>query len=505
MAERFRHGVASFDPGQDRVLIWTLLDGGGPLRWAVAADEGLGQVVAEGEATAADGGTVAVDVEGLRPATTYWYRFEADGERSTVGRTRTLPAEGATRLRVGATCCARYAQEEFGVYGALATAEVDLVVHLGDYIYEDDKGDKRPNEPDRTIVSLDDYRARHSLHRRDPALQALHAAHPMISVWDDHDLADNAWRDGAKAHDPEQHGPWAARKAAAVQAHNEFLPKRLADPADPCTPWRRLDAGDLVALVATETRAHRDEPVGTADDGDVDDPDRTILGPAQRAWLLEQAADPKPRWLLLLSGTVISELEFAMPDALDGAMPEKYAVKDGLARNTDQWDGYPVERAALAAALAGRGGANLVLSGDIHSSWAVEGLRDDDGRATAVELVTPPAATTPAGRLLPRGVGPVLARAMLRAIDGARWADLDHYGFVILEVRGDGATATWWWVDPEDQTSATPGRTLSIEGGPRPRLVEDRRPSPWRWRAGVGAAASGVVALVALVGRRLRR
>ena len=500
--DRFRHGVASFDPGQDRVLLWTLVDGGGPLRWLATADETGRQVVAEGEAAADPvSGVVTVDVEGLSPATTYWYRFEAGDERSPVGRTRTLPADGAQRIRIAATCCARYAQEEFGVYGALAAVDVDLVVHLGDYIYEDDKGDKRPTEPDRTLVSLDDYRARHALHRRDPHLQALHAAHPMVSVWDDHDLADNAWRDGAKSHDPDEHGPWAERKAAAIQAHHEFLPKRLADAGDLSTPWRRLDAGDLVSVLLTETRAHRDEPVGATEDEDVDDPDRTILGPEQRAWLLEQVTDPTPRWMVVVSGTVVSELEFPAPDALDGAMPEKYAVKDGLARNSDQWDGYPAERSALAAALAERGGPTLVLSGDIHSAWAVEGLRDGEGRATAVELVCPPAATTPAGKLLPPGLGAALGAALTRSIEGARWVDLDHYGFVVVELEHDQATATWWWVDPEDHTAARPARTWRIQGGERPSLVEPRR-RRGLWRFAAAAVAAAV--LVVLVTRRLR-
>ncbi|MFP5370412.1 MAG: alkaline phosphatase D family protein, partial [Actinomycetes bacterium] len=323
MPDRFRHGVASFDPCHDRVLLWTLVDGGGPVRWVVGTDEDVRHVVAEGQATAdADTGVVTVDAAGLAPATTYWYRFEAGDEPSPVGRTRTLPAAGASRLRIGTTCCARYAQEEFGVYGALAAADVDVVVHLGDFIYEDAKGDKRPTEPDRTLFSLDDYRTRHSLHRRDPNLQALHAAHPMVSIWDDHDLADNAWRDGAKSHDPDENGPWAERKLAAIQAHNEFLPKRLAVAGDPATPWRRLDAGDLVSLVITETRAHRDQPVEAHHDIDVDDPDRTILGAEQRRWLLEQAADPAPAWVVVVSGTVVSELEFRAPDLLDAAMPE---------------------------------------------------------------------------------------------------------------------------------------------------------------------------------------
>ena len=502
MSEPFSCGVASFDPVQDGVLLWTLVDGGGPVRWVVATDQAVTQVVAEGTAAAdLKSGTVTVEVAGLRAGTRFWYRFEAGDHRSVVGRTRTLPAKGADRLRLGVTCCARYAQEEFGVYRALADADVDVVVHLGDYIYEDAKGDKRPTEPDRTLVSLDDYRTRHRLHRRDPNLQALHAAHPMVSVWDDHDLADNAWRDGAKSHDPEEHGPWPDRKAAALQAHHEFLPKRLADPADPTAAWRRLDAGGLVSLVMTETRARRDEPVGADDDADVDDPDRTILGPEQRSWVLDQAADPAPAWLVLVSGTVVSELEFALPDSLDGAMPEKYAVKDGLARNSDQWDGYPAERAALAGALARRGGPTLVLSGDIHSAWAVEGLRDDQGRATAVELVTPPAATTPAGKLLPPGVGEALGAVMRRAIEGARWIDLVHYGFLVVDISRTQAVATWWWVDPENHLSAAAGRTWRVEGGPRPRLVDTPSPRrPWR----IAAVAALALALLTLAARRMR-
>ena len=502
MPPAFRHGVASFDPTQDAVLLWTLVDGGGPVRWEVAADEAFTRPVAGGTASAdAGSGIVTVDVSGLTPATRYWYRFEAGGVTSPPGRTRTLPAAGADRIRLATTCCARYAQEEFGVYRALAETDVDLVIHLGDYIYEDTKGGKRPTEPDRTLVSLDDYRTRHALHRRDPALQALHAAHPVMAVWDDHDLADNAWREGAKSHDPDRHGPWAERQAAAVQAHNEFLPKRLADPDDPTAAWRRLDAGDLVSLILTETRTRRDAPVSSAGaEFDIDDPDRTILGPGQRAWVLEQVADPRPAWVVLVSGTVVSELEFPAPDNLDGAMPEKYTVKDGLARNSDQWDGYPVERAALAGVLARRGGPALVLSGDIHSSWAVEGLRDAQGRATAVELVCPPAATTPAGKLLPPGIGEALGQVMKHAVKGARWIDLVHYGFLVVDVRRAGATATWWWVDPEDHRSAAPGRTWLVEGGRRPRLVAPARPRhPWRIAAVVVVAA----ALVTLVARRL--
>jgi len=183
VTSRFDLGVASFDPRTDRVLLWTRLHGG-DLHWIVARDPDLDRVVRLGPAHATgEPWTVTVDVDGLEPGTTHWYAFETAGERSPVGRTRTLPSVGDQgRLRIGLTCCARYSQSTFAVYGALAGADVDLVVHLGDYVYEDAKEGERGREPDppHDAVTAADYLARHAQHRRDPDLQALHAAHPMV-------------------------------------------------------------------------------------------------------------------------------------------------------------------------------------------------------------------------------------------------------------------------------------------------------------------------------------
>ncbi|HEY9555973.1 MAG TPA: alkaline phosphatase D family protein, partial [Acidimicrobiales bacterium] len=261
----FPLGIASFDPLTDRVLLWTSHAGAGTCEWEVATDPDLREVVAAGTVEAdPDTGLVTVDATGLQPATTYWYRFSSAGATSPVGRTRTLPDGAPTQLRVGVTCCARFGQSCFEVYGALAEADVDVVVHLGDYVYEDTKCEIEGREPDpeHDCVTLDDYRRRHAQARRDPDLQTLHARHPMVVVWDDHDLADNAWRSGAKNHDPDEQGPWEDRLAAALCAHQEHLPKRLADPSDSSSAWRRLDAGDLVSIVCSETRAHRDEQAG---------------------------------------------------------------------------------------------------------------------------------------------------------------------------------------------------------------------------------------------------
>lgn len=225
----FPLGVASFDPLDDGVLIWTLVLGHDRCSWEVATDPSFSSVVASGDVAAGPSGTVTVAVDGLAPATSHWYRFGAtDGSRSRTGRTRTLPGGRAERLRIAVVCCARYSQSRFTVYKSVADADVDLVVHLGDYVYEDTKEglEDRMPDPDHDCVTVDDYRRRHRQARSDPDALDLHAAHPMVVIWDDHDLADNAWRGGAKTHDPAEQGPWADRMDAALRAHQEFLPKR---------------------------------------------------------------------------------------------------------------------------------------------------------------------------------------------------------------------------------------------------------------------------------------
>lgn len=486
--EHFPLGVASFDPLMDRVLLWTRLDGCDHCTWEVATDPQFAEPVARGDAVGADGtGTVTVDVDGLSAGTRYWYRFTApDGSTSDVGRTRTLPGEGADRLRLAAVCCARFGQSEFDVYGAVAEADVDVVIHLGDYVYEDNKVDceGRDPEPDHECVTLDDYRTRHAQARRDPDARALHAAHPMVVLWDDHDLADNAWRGGAKGHDPDTQGPWSERLDAALRAHQEFLPKRLADPTDLSSAWRRLDGGDLCTVLCSEGRAQRDEQAGLDGTAPADDPARTMLGAGQARWLEEAVVGASARWVVLLSGTVMSELVLPAPDLLDGLLPEKYAVVDGRASNTDQWDGYLAERRRLATALGRRNGGSLVLSGDIHSSWAIEGPLGPDGVPVAVELVCPPSATTPLGQLVPPGVGERIAPRFEDQVPGVRWVDVDHRGFLTVDLGRDRADATWWWVEAaDDDEAARPapvvGRRWSVpQVGPAGLVDPEPRPEP---------------------------
>lgn len=477
--ETFPAGVASFDPTSGGVLLWTLCASAAPCTWEVAADDSFGEVVASGSATPDEGSaTVVVTVDGLGAGRTYWYRFTSEGATSSVGRTRTLPAAPAQRLRIGVTTCARFGQATFGVYRALATADVDVVVHLGDYIYEDTKAGEPGREPvpDHDCVTVEDYRARHLQARQDPDLRLLHERHPMVVVWDDHDIADNASREWGQDHDEAEQGPWSDRLDAALQVHQEFLPKRLADPDDLRTAWRRLDAGDLAAIVCTETRAHRDTPAGVAGAPPADDPDRTMLGRRQRKWLQEAVADSSPRWTFVLSGTVVSELTIGAPDGLERALPEKYAIEGGRAINTDQWDGYLADRDRLVAAARHRGGNTVVLSGDIHSAWAIEGPADERG-AVAVEFTCPPAATTPLGELLPPGAGELLATAVREQLPSVRWMDPDHRGFIVADVTTDHVRLAYWWVATgDDAIDVRLGRRWEVPAGGLPVRIVDPDP-----------------------------
>ncbi len=470
-AAAFPHSVASFDPTPDGVLIWTQTDAASSVDWVVARDEELADVAASGTAEVrADADcTVLVDVDGLEPATTYWYRFTAGEETSRTGRTRTLPAPGADpgSVRIAMVSCANLARAPLAVARALAAVDdVDLVFHAGDYIYEDDgtKGDI-PVEPPRYLVTLDDYRTRYRQARRDTDLQQLHERHPMVAVWDDHDVADNTWDDGAKAHDPEEHGDFHERLAQANRARQEWVPIRYPDPSDDRRMWRSVVLGDLAELVVLDTRlGGRDKQ---PDEGeDLDDPDRHLLSEPQWAWVEERVTDRTRPWCLLASQVPISVMELPMPDHLDldGPLPDGYTLRDGIALCTDQWDGYRTERRRLVEMLDRRGGGTVVLSADIHSSWVFDGPFNRDLQPVAGELTGSSISSTTMGGNLGE-VATRLAERVAGSMDHVRWVDLDEYGFVLVDVTRDAVEGSFWAVDPYDRT-ATARRMSAWSIGP---------------------------------------
>ena len=459
----FADGVASGDPLPRQVVLWTRVrdaDGDAPVRWLVARDEALADVVQEGEAVAAADAdhTVHVDVAGLEPATSYFYAFEHDGARSPIGRTRTARAADDTgEVRLGVVSCSSFAAGPFTAYRRLAAIDVDLVVHLGDYLYDVDAGDtQREHDPSREPVTLLDYRNRHAQQRSDPDLQLLHAALPMAPLWDDHEVAGNAWRHGADAHDPDVHGPWEPRRAAAIRAWLEWLPVRSPDPAAPERIWRALPLGGVADLLLLDTRHDgRDEQVS------LDDPDaaaalaseeRRLLSEAQEVWLVDALARSTASWRVLGNQVVLTPLGFEVPDALARSTSGLGLTIGGKIVNPDAWDGYPAARDRLLEAVAAAG-PTVVLTGDVHSSWAFEVPGAGDEPVT-VEWVTPSVTAESFAEIL-RLPTPALAPAAVDLIADElpqiRWAELTQHGFLVVSLRPEAAQCDWWHVDLETE------------------------------------------------------
>ena len=466
----FAHGVASGDPLEDRVVIWTRVSPSGPggadVDWTVAMDPDLSDPVASGtaRADAESDWTVHVDVDGLQPGTTYYYGFDALGRRSPVGRTRTLPGSGTTHLRLVSVSCAKYNAGFFNAYGRIAERDdIDFVLHLGDYIYEAAQkppGSQTPAadigrevDPPHECVTLDDYRRRYAHYRLDPQLQALHAAHPMIATLDDHELADGAWRDGSVEHQVDRDGDWASRRGQAFRARWEWLPTRRPVPEESERVFRTVHIGGIADLLLVDTRSRRDEPVPPPE---MNEPGRSALGHEQRGWLVEQLAASTATWRLLANPSVLGQVwSDRLPTSVRPALAEVKLIRsDGEGADFDQWEGYPVERDLLLRHLSDRGiDGVVVLSGDVHVSLALEVRRnpfDPTSPPVAVEFVTTSLTSQNVDDKMgwpPRTESIPIEQAMVAALPHLRWCELDSHGYVVVDVTRERVTGEWWHVD----------------------------------------------------------
>ncbi|MEU7294731.1 alkaline phosphatase D family protein [Streptomyces exfoliatus] len=490
-ATAFLHGVASGDPLPDGVLLWTRVtptpeavpgSGLGPdvqVGWEIAEDRGFARVVASGTTTAsaASDHTVKADVRGLRPATSYWFRFTADSVVSPAARTRTAPAVDAAApgVRFGVVSCANWEAGHFSAYRHLAArADLDAILHLGDYLYEYGSGTYpeakytvRQHEPRHEIVSLADYRTRHGHYRTDADLQALHAAHPVIAIWDDHEFANDAWTGGAENHTPEAEGDWAARVAAAKQAYFEWMPVRASTEG---TVFRRLRFGTLADLHLLDLRSFRSAPAKTGS-GSVDDPERSITGRAQLDWLKSGLAGSAATWQLVGTSVMITPVAFgALPAHLLEPLAELMGLpKEGLAVNVDQWDGYTDDRKELLAHLTSRAIRNTVfLTGDIHMAWAndvpVKAATYPFSASAATEFVVTSVTSDNLDDLLhvaPGTVSVVAAGAVKAANRHVKWVDMDHHGYGVLDVTAERSQMDYYTVSDKTDPAASTAWTRS--------------------------------------------
>jgi alkaline phosphatase D len=490
-APAFLHGVASGDPLPDGVLLWTRVtpvpeaipgSGLGPdtaVSWVVAEDRAFTTIVAKGSttATAASDHTVKADIRGLRPATDYWFRFSAGGTDSPAARTRTAPATDAavTNLRFGVVSCANWEAGYFSSYRHLAArGDLDAWLHLGDYIYEYGTGEYgtrgtvvRPHAPAHEIVTLADYRIRHARYKTDPDLQALHATAPVVAIWDDHEFANDAWSGGAENHTEGVEGAWSARQAAAKQAYFEWMPVR---PAIAGTTYRRLRFGKLVDLSLLDLRSFRSQQVKVGN-GEVDDPDRTLTGRAQLDWLKAGLKASDTTWRLVGNSVMISPFAIGSlsADLLKPLAKLLGLPQEGLALNTDQWDGYTDDRREILAHLRANAIRNTVfLTGDIHMAWAND-VPVDAGTyplspSAATEFVVTSVTSDNLDDLVkvPEGTVSAIASPVIRAANRhVHWVDTDRHGYGVLDITTERAQMDYYVLSDRAERDATAKWTRS--------------------------------------------
>ncbi|CAH0990059.1 Phospholipase D [Sinobacterium norvegicum] len=510
----FAQGVASGDPLADSVILWTRAlpndtDAVVTVDWEVATDSGFDDLIHNGSTTT-DGSkdfTVKIDVQNLSSGTVYYYRFRANGTTSAEGTTKTLPEGSLEQAKLAVVSCANFPAGYFHAYGEIAALDdIDAVLHLGDYIYEYADGDYATEDAEALgrqfaagnageCIELDDYRNRYAHYRGDENLQALHRKQPFITIWDDHEVANDSWREGAENHNPEAgEGEYLDRKLAALQAWFEWMPVRPASEGDEEIIYRSFEFGDLLSLHMLDTRIiGRDEQIDYTDyqlddynapdlarfNSDVQSSDRTLLGATQLNWLQTAMQTSSATWQVLGQQVLMGKLTLPVelqsqildpnPDTLFPAFIELAGLKqryidgdvtltqDEIKRvttvvpyNLDAWDGYDGEREAIYATAKDSGKNLVVLAGDSHNAWAND-LVNNNGDTVGVEFATASVSSPGLEEYLSLGddlgVAGVTEGLLKTLADDLRYVNVAQRGFVITTFTPDEATSEWFFID----------------------------------------------------------
>ncbi|MGB0895544.1 MAG: alkaline phosphatase D family protein [Parashewanella sp.] len=516
----FSHGVASGDPAHDAVILWTRAtpekDGDIRVSWEVATDDKFSDIVTNGNMiTNKDRDyTVKVDAIQLDSGKKYYYRFMSNGTTSTVGTTKTLPEGEVSKVKLAVVSCSNYPAGYFNVY-ELATQqkELDAVVHLGDYIYEygpngfaADKAKELGREvlPAKETISLSDYRTRYAQYRSDQSLQKLHTQVPFITVWDDHEVANDSWQEGAENHQDNE-GDFEVRKQAALQAYFEWLPIRPFKEGNNEEIYRSFQFGNLVDLFMLDTRLlakdkqleHKDylNAATGAFDGakfraDITDTQRTMLGQVQLLWLQSKLLQSTTKWQVLGQQVLMGKMFLPAAVATRQLSVSQFAKLGQLAKlaerikandptltpqelqffqankqlltpkaiaqlklpsipyNLDAWDGYAYEREVILGTAKSKNNNLVVLAGDTHNAWANE-LRDVNNDVVGVEFAT--ASVSSPGlenylKLKPEEV-PATERVITNLIADLKYANLMDRGLMTVTFTQEKVDAQWHYVD----------------------------------------------------------
>ena len=538
--DNFFEGVASFDPTSASVIIWTRFTPidkvsepeGIVLNWQIATDKDFESVLKSGEQAVfkEHDYTLAIDVQELPSNTKLYYRFFniESTTTSVIGETITLPSPGdsVANIKLAVCSCANFAAGLFNVYGAMANSDADVIVHLGDYIYEYGEGEYGTNEntvalnrvhfPEDEILSEKDYRNRYKQYRSDKQLQLAHQKKPFICVWDDHEITNDAYKDGAENHDTETEGSYEERKKVAIKVYSEFLPIRSADPSK---IYRSFDFGSILSLHMLDTRIiGRDEQLsynsffdfttgqldGEAFQTALLNPNRSLLGAEQMTWLSGAISGSSASWqvlgqqvlmgkmfmpaeILILLGQVVAEIGASgsvsdqTATAFQNALTELTQIKTRLIAgdvsltteeitrvrtvlpyNLDAWDGYFVEREELFTMLSGK--KMVCLAGDTHNAWHSK-LKNSSGEEVGVEFATS-SVTSPgfegfAGLENDQIAG--FEFSLKTLIDDLQYTDSSRRGYLAVTFTNGAVDAQWNFIDTiaQEEYTTTVGNTVS--------------------------------------------
>ena len=537
----FKYGVASGDPLTDRVILWTHAKIANSvdavwLTWQVAADNAFATVVRTGrvQTTETSSFTAKIDVTGLTAGTSYFYRFVDDaGVISTVGTTRTLPAANASSVKLAVFSCALYSEGFFNAYDAAAKSDAQYAIHLGDYLYEYGSDPKkfgnadavalgRVTVPANDMVSLDDYRTRYALYRADPMLQALHAKMPWITIWDDHEFANNAYVGGAENHNPLTQGDWTTRKNIAAKVYHEWMPIRTPDSANLLKIYRSFDFGNLLSLHMLDTRIEgRDQQYdnfGDADGGVTryltglatgTDAARKMISATQQSWLMNNISSSTASWQFLGNQDIMARMWFpasvlqayaaaaSNPTGVVSAISDYLTAKATRAAagvgaltptqsallsapkipyNLDSWDGYPSNREAVLQAIKAKNKKLVTLSGDSHNAWFAN-LTTLAGEKVGVEFaassVTAPgfesvglgsmASSLDGSALVPQ-LGAAAIGAGLGLVDDLNYSDTIRRGYLLMTITPDAVKGEYVFVSTVKSSTYTAavGKTVTV-------------------------------------------
>jgi len=459
----FEYGVASGDPQQNSVVLWTKVSPKKKVekttvKWKVSTDRKMSNIIAEGIDTSykSDDFTLSTLAKNLPADTWLYYQFESFNELSDVGRTKTAPLDNSKPVHFAVVSCSRFEHGYYNVYKEIVdNNSVEAVLHLGDYIYEysssydGEFAEGRYTRPEKEVISLTDYRTRYAHYRKDSNLRKLHQNFPTLHIWDDHEVANNSCTNSALNHDPDVEGDYIDRINAAKKAFFEWLPVMSNED---CSIYRKINYGKDINLIFLDTRLEeRDEP-SSRKKKFVSDTSRRMIGDKQFSWLTKQLSTDTNTWNILAQQVIFSPLKFMWVTA-----------------NPDQWDGYLYERNRICDYISQNDIRNLVvLTGDAHSSWAndipMKGYRKRSGKnSLGVEFVTP---SVTSDRAIPKYIFSGGVRLFNKHI---KYLDLNIRGYIHLTIKEDEMVNQFKYVNTVKKPSyeAFDGPTFNVKKGER--------------------------------------